>query len=310
MYLYRSLLLIHFILYLIIGIIETVCWRIKVIALMIRILTDSTADLSKEDLAANGIEAIPMTIQIDGEVFRDAEDITPQALFERVAKTGVYPTTSAPSPEEFSKFFSGKAPAIYIGVSSQLSSTFQNAKSALSSLGEKSIELIDSLSISTGYGQTVLQAARWRNKGLGMYELIFKIKRMVRRARGVFILDDLDYLYHGGRCKAIEHFVASLLKIHPFLQINPDGTLGLLKKVRGARFRAVRTLSEYFLDQLSTHPIRRIFITHLDCEEEAEYLAGEIRSHAPQVDIQKAKVGCVLATHSGPKPIGIAYEVA
>lgn len=277
---------------------------------MIRILTDSTADLSKEDLSTYGIETIPMYIQIDGQVYRDGEDVNPQALFERVAKTGDYPTTSAPSPEDFLHFFFGKAPAIYIGVSSKLSSTFQNARIAISNLGEKSIELIDSLSISTGYGQTVLQAARWRNEGLGYEELIIKIKEMVGRTRGIFILDNLTYLYHGGRCKAIEHFVASLLKIHPFLKIKPDGTLGILQKVRGARFRAVRELKNYFLMQLATHQIQRVFITHLDCEEEAEYLTDEIRTHAPLVERQIARVGCVLATHSGPKPLGIAYEVA
>lgn len=277
---------------------------------MIRILTDSTSDLSKEVLTTYGIETIPMYIQVNGKVYKDMEEISPNVLFDHVARSGNYPTTSAPSPEDFFHFLKDKGPAIYIGVSSQLSSTFQNAQLALRALGDKTIDLIDSLSISTGYGQTVLQAAKWRDEGMGFSELGKKIRKMVKRTRGIFILDNLDFLYHGGRCKAVENFVASLLKIHPFLEIQPEGTLGILQKVRGSRMRAVRSLRNYFIEQISMHQISRVFITHLDCAEEVDYLAEEIRAKSPHMDIQTAQVGCVLATHSGPKPLGIAYEVA
>ena len=250
-----------------------------------------------------------MYIQINGAVYRDGEEIDALELFARVEKTGQYPTTSAPSPQDFANFFAEKSPAIYIGVSSMLSSTFRNAEMALTQMGEKAIALIDSLSISTGYGQTVIQAAKWRNEGMGFEALVENIRNMVGRARGIFILDSLDYLYHGGRCKAIEHFMASMLKIHPFLQILPEGTLGVLQKVRGSRFRAVRALRDYFFEQLKDHAIQRIFLTHLDCEAEVDFLANEIRARSPAIEVHFATVGCVLATHSGPKPLGIAYEV-
>ncbi len=276
---------------------------------MIRILTDSTADIPEEVLTTLGIETIPMYIHLNGSVYRDAADINPKSLFEQVQKTGEYPTTSAPSPEDFISFFTNKAPAIYLGVSSQLSSTFQNAQMAISHLGDKSIDLIDSLSISTGYGQAVIQAAKWRNEGMDFVTLGRKIREFVKRTRGIFILDTLDFLYHGGRCKAITHFVGSVLKIHPFLEILPNGTLGVLRKVRGSRMRAVRALRDCFFEQLSTFQIGRIYITHLDCEKEADILAQEIRSCSPQIEIHTARVGCVLASHSGPKPLGIAYEL-
>jgi DegV family protein with EDD domain len=276
---------------------------------MIRILTDSTCDISQEKMIELGIESIPMVIQVDGKVYRDIEDIEPHALFDHVAETGKYPTTSAPSTEDFIKFFSHKAPAIYIGVSSRLSSTFRNAEMAVNFMSENSIDLVDSLSFSTGYGQTVIQAAKWRNDGMGYEELGKNIRNFVKRTRGIFILDTLDYLYHGGRCKAIEHFVASILKIYPFLQVLPDGTLGVLRKVRGSRVKAIKALRDHFFEQHSSFQINRIFITHLDCEDEAAYLAEEIRAISPKIEILFAKVGCVLATHSGPKPIGIAYVV-
>lgn len=277
---------------------------------MIHILTDSTSDLPAELKKSLGIETIPMYVQLDGKVYKDGDDIDAATLFEAVERTGKYPTTSAPSPSDFLPFFDRKDPVIYIGVTSKLSTTFRNAQLASGQLENKKTELIDSLSISTGYGQTVEQAAIWRNQGMEFNGLCKRIRDFVTRTRGIFILDTLDYLYHGGRCSSIEHFVASILKIHPFLQILPDGTLGILRKVRGARAHAIKTLLGYFLEQVSIYKIKRIFLTHLDCDDEVEFLADEIRTHAPNIEIITAQVGCVLATHSGPRPLGIAYTIS
>jgi len=166
------------------------------------------------------------------------------------------------------------------------------------------------LSISTGYGQIVLKAAEWRNAGMGFRELCHRIRQMSKQTRGVFILDTLDYLYHGGRCSAIDHFFSSLLKIRPFLNICKDGTLGVLRKVRGSRLKAIETLFDYFKTQLESFNIKDIIITHLDCGAEASYLDKKINALGYDINISQAKVGCVLATHSGPKPLGIAFSVA
>jgi DegV family protein with EDD domain len=276
---------------------------------MINILTDSTADLSKELCETYAIETIPMYIQLNGVVYRDGEDLDPGMLFDAVQSTGQYPTTSAPSPGDFIQFFNRDNPSIYIGVSSKLSSTFRNAQLALEQVHNKTIDLIDSLSFSTGYGQVVLQAAQWRNEGMGFEDLGKKIRALIKNTRGIFILDTLDYLYHGGRCSAIENFFASMLKIRPFLAVLPNGTLGVIQKVRGSRKRAINALTAYFQNQLTQFNIPEIFITHLDCEEEAFELETQINAFGNNIQIQTAKVGCVLATHSGPKPIGIAYRI-
>lgn len=275
---------------------------------MINILTDSTADIPRNIREKYKIGVIPMYIHFQGKTFKDGKDINPQALFNEVQKTGIFPTTSAPSPEDFIEFFDKSEPSIYIGVSSKLSSTFQNAKTALHVLKKNTVDLIDSLSFSTGYGQTVIKAAEWRNMGLGFVELGQRIRDFVSKSRGIFILDRLDYLFHGGRCSKIEHFVSSLLKIHPFLHILPDGTLGVKQKVRGERQRAVNVLKSFFFEQLMTHNINELFLTHLDCDDEVQYLKDEILRISPQICITIAEVGCVLAMHSGPKPLGIAYN--
>jgi DegV family protein with EDD domain len=276
---------------------------------MINILTDSTADLSKDILEKYQISTIAMYIHLNGRNYKDGSEIQAQAMFDTVQRTGQYPTTSAPSPGDFMKFFNREEPTIYLGVSSKLSTTFRNAQLALEELDNRTIDLIDTLSISTGYGQVVLKAAEWRDEGMKFEELSQRLRDFITKTRGIFILDTLDYLYHGGRCSSIEHFVASMLKIHPFLKIRQDGTLGVLQKVRGERFRAVKALFSYFEEQLSISKISRIFITHLNCQDEADFLIERIQELGKPIEILTAQVGCVLATHSGPKPLGIAYAV-
>jgi DegV family protein with EDD domain len=276
---------------------------------MINILSDSTADIPKELCDIYQIEILPVYIQLNGKVYKDGEDIHPGMLFDAVRTTGHYPTTSAPSPNDFAEFFNRMTPSIYIGLSSQMSTTFGNAQLALNELKNNTVDLIDSLSISTGYGQVVIQAAKWRNEGMGFTELGVRIRERIKQTRGIFILDTLDYVYHGGRCSTIEHLFSSLLKIKPFLHMRPDGTLGVLQKVRGSRKKALNALLAYFLKQTSKEIIPEIFLTHYDCEEEAQFLVDKIKSAGKPIQIHITKVGCALATHSGPYPIGIAYHI-
>lgn len=277
---------------------------------MINILTDSTADIPKSLLAKYHIKVIPMYVQLNGRMYQDGENITAEKLFHWVEATGKYPTTSAPPPSDFIKFFDRKEPSIYIGVSGQLSTTMANAQMAIRELKNSTIDAIDSRSISIAYGKIVLQAAKWRDDGMNFQDLGREIRRLISRSKGIFILNSLEYLYHGGRCSAIDHFAASLLKIHPFLQLLSDGSLGILKKVRGSRAKAVEELFSYFKEQYHKSELTHISIGHLDGEEEAASLKKMILDLGFRKEILISKIGCVLASHSGPKPLGIAFSIA
>ncbi|MDY6846138.1 MAG: DegV family protein [Chloroflexota bacterium] len=277
---------------------------------MINILTESIADIPEDLLKKYGIETIPMYVQLDGSVFRDGENITPDESFKSVEITRVYPTTSAPPPSDFIKYFNRCDPSIFIGVSRQLSTTMKNAQIAKQELDSKNVELIDSRSISIGYGQVVLQAAKWRDEGMGFSELVERIRKLIIASRGIFILNSLEYLYYGGRCSAIDHFASSLLKIRPFLNLNPDGALGVLKKVRGSRSKAVKELFNYFKNQYETHELEHISIGHLDYYDEATFLKNKIRELGYQKEILITKIGCVLASHSGPNPLRIGFSIS
>lgn len=277
---------------------------------MINILTDSTADIPKELLAKYRIEVIPMYVQLNGRMYQDGENIDPNELFEWVKTSGKYPTTSAPPPSDFIRFFDRKEPSVFIGVSGQLSTTMANAQVAIKEVGNHKVDAIDSRSVSIAYGKIVLQAAKLRDEGIGFEELGEQIRKLISRSRGIFILNSLEYLYHGGRCSAINHFASSLLKIRPFLQVLPDGSLGILKKVRGSRTKAVHELFAYFKEEYDKKELSHISIGHLDGNEEAKALKNMILNLGYQQDILITKIGCVLASHSGPKPLGITYSIA
>jgi len=277
---------------------------------MINILTDSIADIPKEFLEKYGIETIPMYVQLNGKMYRDGEDINADDMFKWVELSGKYPTTSAPPPADFIRFFDRREPVIYIGVSDKLSTTIANAQIAARELGNPRIDVIDSKSISIVYGQIVMHAAKWRNEGMGYDELGTEIRKLIANSKGVFILNNLEYLYHGGRCSAINHAAASLLKIRPFLHVKPDGSLGIMKKVRGSRKKAVKELFSYFKEVYNSYDIKDISIGHLDGDVEAVDLKNKIESLGYQKDILITKIGCILASHSGPKPLGIAFSTS
>ena len=277
---------------------------------MINILTDSIADIPQALLKKYGIETIPMYVHLNGKMYQDGEDIKADMMFDWVEKSGKYPTTSAPPPADFAKFFACKETVIYIGVSSKLSTTIENAKIASRDLGVDGIDVIDSKSISIVYGQIVIQAAKWRNEGMSFERLGIEIRNLIARSRGVFILNTLEYLYHGGRCSAINHAAASILKIRPFLHVLPDGSLGMMKKVRGSREKAVRELFSYFKEVYNKYDMSQISIGYLDGDEEALDLQNKIRNLGFQKDILITKIGCILASHSGPKPLGIAFCIS
>ena len=276
---------------------------------MINIITDSTADIPNELLAKHRIEVIPMYIQLNGRVYHDGDTIYPDEMFEWVKTTGEYPTTSAPPPSDFLRYFDRKVPSIYIGVSGKLSTTIANAQNAIKELENPKVDIIDSKSISIAYGKIVLQAAKWRDADMSYEELGKQIRNLIDRSKGVFILNTLEYLYHGGRCSAINHFASSLLRIRPFLQLLSDGSLGIMKKVHGSWEKAVQILFGYFKEEYNKYELDHISIGYLDGEEEANALKNDIQKLGYQKEILVSRIGCVLASHSGPKPLGIAYSI-
>ena len=275
---------------------------------MIHIVTDSTADLSPEMIEDYQIGVIPLSVYMNGRLYRDKIDITLADLFHAVDSSGQLPKTSAPPIAEFMPHFDCPDEVIYIGLSSQLSATMQNARLAAETL-DKPIRLIDSLNLSTGIGQLVLLAAELRAQGSSADEIETAVRSTIPKIRTAFTIDTMEYLYKGGRCSAIQSVVGSLLKIRPVIEVRQDGTLGVKDRLRGSRAKVLSAMLASFEADLPQIDRHRVFVTHSGCFDDAETLREELGKMARFDEINVTLAGSVIGSHCGPNTIGIIYRM-
>jgi DegV family protein with EDD domain len=276
---------------------------------MVRIITDSTADLGAEIAQEFKIDIVPLAVNIGDKTYCDGLDLQPSRLFELVQQTGELPKTSAASVVEFERFFDGDEDVVYVGVSSQLSATLQNAQLALQGSPDGRVRVVDSLNLSTGIGLLALLAADLRDQGLDAEEIQRRVQEARSRVRTSFIIETMDYLYRGGRCSALQAVVGSMLKIRPIIEVRPDGTMGVKEKARGTRQKGLQSMLDDFAAHVPELDRKRVFITHTGCEADVEFLRSEIKRLADPQEIRITLAGSVISSHCGPDTIGILYMV-
>ncbi|NGZ75841.1 DegV family protein [Saccharibacillus alkalitolerans] len=278
----------------------------------IRIFSDSTSDLPAELLERYGIGIVPLYVVFEDETFRDGVDLTPTQLFDKVARQGKLPKSAAPSPADFSRAF---APHIeqgerilYISLSSDLSSTYQNARIAADDFEPGSVTVFDSLNLSTAIGIQVLRAARWAEEGLDTGEIVQKLERLRPLVETEFAIDTLEYLHKGGRCSGMQNLIGSLLSIRPIIKVM-DGKMSPAYKVRGKREKAIDKMLQNLLanrDRLDGP----IVVVHSAAEEDAVSLRETIIRETGAEEVLLSTAGCVISTHCGPGTIGLMYAKA
>ncbi|GAB4473924.1 MAG: DegV family protein [Anaerolineales bacterium] len=276
---------------------------------MIAISTDSTADLPPDLAQKRGIRVIPLSVTLNGQVYRDGIHLTPNRLFALIQQTQQLPTTAAPSVGEFVSFFSPIDEGIHLSISAKLSASYQNALLAVEEIDNQRLRVLDSRNLSSGIGWLALKAADLRDQGCSLAEIEEELRAWIPKVRTTFIPQTLEYLYKGGRCNALQALMGSMLKILPVIHVQSDGTLGVGEKARGKRQRALQTLLEGFERHLECIDRRRIFVTHAACPEDAETLAMQIRQMANPEELIVNEAGCVISSHCGPGTIGIIYAV-
>jgi DegV family protein with EDD domain len=274
---------------------------------MIRIITDSTADIGIDLAKRFDIEVVPLTVILGDQQFKDGQDIQTQQLFDYVKLHGELPKTSAISVAEIGKVFRGTDEIVYVSISSKLSASFAHASLAARERGLPRIHLVDSLNLSTGTGLLAIRAAELRNAGKSATEIGVTLRKDVARVRSSFTIDTLEYLYLGGRCSAITNLAGSVLHIRPVIEVKPDGTLGVKDKVRGSRARALQSILDSFDHDRIDIDYHRVFITHTGCDDDAAFLETEIRKMSHPEELCITTAGAVVASHCGPNTIGILY---
>lgn len=276
---------------------------------MTTIHTDSTADLSPELIQRFQIHVIPLYVLIQGRSYIDGVEIGIQDLFKSVEQTGELSKTSATSVGDFIRAFEAPGEHIFIGISGSLSATVRNARLAQQSLNNPGVHVIDSLNLSTGIGLLAIRAAELRDQGLPASQIVAEIEALIPKSRTFIVLETLDYLYKGGRCSAIQNIVGSLLHIRPLLVVRSDGSIGMKDRIRGSRAKALKALTDEFRADLAHIDLRRVFVSHTGCDEDARSLMDELRKMAEIQELLTTYAGSVIASHCGPGTIGILYTL-
>jgi DegV family protein with EDD domain len=275
---------------------------------MVRIIADSTADLGSDLLSAFGIETVPLSVMIGGKLFKDGVDIHQDELFSLVKEYNELPKTAAPSVGEFFQAFNHPGEAVFIGISSKLSATIQNATLAAQMFPSEKIQIIDSKNLSTGVGMLALAASENRTKGLSGNEITESLRRSIGKVRTAFVIDTMDYLHKGGRCTALQAIVGSMLQIHPTIEVCEDGSLGVRNKNRGSLHKCMQALLDEFKDNVMHLDPTRVFITTTSRDDsDIDLLRNGIKHIAPGIEILITRAGSVIASHCGPNTTGIIY---
>jgi DegV family protein with EDD domain len=275
----------------------------------IKILSDSTCDLSKALLEENDITVVPLTVIKNDEQFKDGVSITPDVIFEHVANGGSLCTTSANSVGEYADWFKKYAPeydgVIHINIGSGFSSCYQNA--CLAAEDYPNVRVVDSMNLSTGQGLVVLEAARLAKEATDLDALADAIREFTTRVEASFLLSRLDYMVKGGRCSSAAALGANLLNLKPCIEVK-NGKMAVVKKYRG---NFEKCLPMYVKDRLADREdVDRgtLFVTKTPVSDEA-YAAvmKAVGEYGNFQNTYETDAGCTVSCHCGPGTLGVLF---
>ncbi|WP_211746785.1 DegV family protein [Paenibacillus sp. Marseille-Q4541] len=279
----------------------------------IKIFADSTSDLPKAWAQQHEVGIVPLYAVFGDESLKDGVDISPEELYARVGREGRLPKTAAPSPADFMASFGPYIDQgysiLYISLSSELSSTYQNALLASGEYPEGSVTVFDSLNLSSGIGVLVMQAVRAAEQGKSVSEIVDLLTGMRPKVDTEFVIDTLDYLYMGGRCSGMQNLIGSLLKIRPVIKVI-NGKMTPAYKVRGKREKAIDQMLTNALSKADEMDNDTIIVVHSMCEEDALMLQKTLKEQTKAKHVELSTAGCVISSHCGPKTIGLIYVKA
>ena len=275
----------------------------------IRITSDSTCDLN--DLVnTRNIGILPLQVNLAEKAYRDGVDITPQDIFDFVAKTKILPKTSAPSIGEYEEFFEeqlkGYDELIHFNISAQASGSYNFAVEAAKAFGGK-VRVIDSKALSSGQGLLVLKAADMRDEGKSGEEIEKAICELRERTNTSFVPDTLDYLHKGGRCSGMKMLAANILKIHPKI-VMVDGKLQQGGTCKGNMDRCI---SKYIEELAVTYPSydkTRCFVTHSSADREiVDAAKAKVKELFQFDEIIETVAGSIITSHCGKGTLGVLF---
>lgn len=279
---------------------------------MLKVIADSTCNLSQETLDEYDIRIAPIPIQFGDETFEEGVDIDRDLFYKKIEETGIIPTSSQPTPAWFGRYYKelhqqGHS-VLVITVTGKHSGTFNSATMAKSLTPEADVHVFDSKSISLGTGWMVLEAVRAIKAGVSQSDVVSRIELIRERARLFMTPATLKYLQMSGRVGTLQGALASLLSIKPIIHLK-DGLLEVMGNVR-TRGKSLDQLIDRLEEAVGTTAPVNLAVIHARAREEGL----SVLERAKDVfNVQEALFGDLVASlsaHGGPGIIGIfAYPI-
>ena len=276
----------------------------------VKIISDSTCDLSPELLQKYDISIVPLYVLIGDNMKKDGVDATPEDIYAYVNETKKLPSTSAPNigdyVDEFKKWTNQGYEVVHFNISSDFSSAYQNACAAAADMDN--VKVVDTRNLSSGSGLVVLHGAELAQQGRSAAEIKAECDVLTSKVEASFVVDSIDYLHKGGRCSSVAALGANLLKLKPLIEVI-DGKMQAGKKYRGT---IDKVIINYVVDKLRDRKDiekHRIFITHTKCSPvTVQQVRGKINELYPGFEeILETTAGCTVTSHCGPGTLGVLF---
>ena len=275
----------------------------------IKILSDSTCDLSPELIEKNNITLVPLTVIKDNIPYKDGVNITPADIFAHVASGAGLCSTTAMNVGEYEEYFSKYSSeydgVLHINLGSGFSSSYQNA--CIAAQDFDNVRAVDSQNLSTGQGLVVLKACQLAEECESLDELYEKVVAFTERVEASFLLDQLTYMIKGGRCSSVAALGANLLNLKPCIEVK-NGKLSVVKKYRGSYAKCLANYVKERLDQREDLDKDTLFVTRTpvsdDCLDAVKEAVG---AYADFNNIYWTEAGCTVSCHCGPGTLGVLF---
>lgn len=278
---------------------------------MIRIVTDSTSDLSPQRAAELGVEVVPLAVHFGEETFRDGVDITKVEFYTRLAQVDTLPTTSQVPPETFIQVFQrlteGGDQVLGLFISGAMSGTNQSANIARGIVDEDNIAIVETGTVTFGLGLLVETACRLRDQGLSLSELEQKLTELAGRVRLLAVVDTLKYLKMGGRISGATAVVGGILGITPIITIQ-DGLVVSVGKTRG-RKAGFQFIDKWLQEKEAPDTSLPVTFGHSNAPQVMEECMAYFGPKLAGADLLPSDIGAVVGTHVGPGAGGLAFFV-
>ena len=279
---------------------------------MVKIISDSTCDLSPELIAKYDIDILPLHILLGEDEYEDGRNITPQQIYDWSDTHKTTPKTSAPSLAEaielFRPYIKEKREIVCFSFSGSMSTSGNVMRLAAEELEASDlVTVIDSANLSTGIGLLVIEAAIMAGKGQSAAEIIAAIEVLKPKVRASFVVDTLTYLYRGGRCNAVSAMAGGVLRLHPKIVVE-NGAMDASKKYRGKINSVIMSYVKDMEKDLKSARPERVFITHSGCDRDT---VNAVRSYLESFgifhEILETRAGGVVSSHCGPGTLGVLF---